>query len=91
MPIIRCETKPGLTPTQVVAGVKDVYGHQHFMLVDRAYLTVRANQAFLPVGVVFRDKEKGLALVEFAEEADSGAWRAWVQLADIAENSEVAA
>ncbi len=61
------------------------------MLVDRDYLTVQNGASYLPVGVVFRDKEKGVALVEFAEEADSGAWRAWVSLADLLEQSETAA
>jgi hypothetical protein len=72
----------------VVAGVSDVYGRQHFMLVDRDFLAVREGVSYLPVGVVFRDKEKGVALVEFAEEADSGAWRAWVRLGELRENSE---
>jgi hypothetical protein len=91
MLLIRCETKPGLTPAQAVAGVRDVYGQQHFMLVDRDFLMVRDGQAYLPVGVVFRDKEKGVALIEFVEEADSGAWRAWVLLTDLLEKSETAA
>jgi len=85
---IRCETKQGIGSGQVVAGVGDVYGHRHFMLVDRDFLAVRDGVAYLPVGVVFRDSEKGVALIEFAEEADSGAWRAWVRLEDLLENSE---
>lgn len=58
------------------------------MLVDRDFLTVRDGVAYLPVGVVFRDREKGVALIEFAEEADSGAWRAWVPLEDLLDNNE---
>ena len=85
---VRCETRPGLSSRNVVAGVSDVYGRQHFMLVDRDFLAVREGVSYLPVGVVFRDKEKGVALVEFAEEADSGAWRAWVRLGELRENSE---
>jgi hypothetical protein len=88
---VRCETKTGLSPSQAVAAVKDVYGQPHFLLVDRDYLTVRNGASYLPVGVVFQDREKGVALIEFAEEADSGAWRAWVSLADLLEKSETAA
>jgi hypothetical protein len=88
---VRCETKQGLNPDQVVAGVGDVYGRRHFMLVDRDFLAVQDGVPYLPVGVVFRDREKGVALIEFAEEADSGAWRAWVYLGDLLENSETPA
>jgi hypothetical protein len=91
MPLLRCESREGLTPAQAVAGVQDLYGQRHFMLVDRDFLAVRDGQAYLPVGLVFRDREKGVALIEFAEEADSGAWRAWVPLADLLEKGETAA
>lgn len=90
MQLLHCETREGLTPAQAVAGVKDLYGRHHFLLVDRDFLTFHNGEAYLPVGVVFRDKEKGVALIEFAEEADSGAWRAWVPLADFLK-SETAA
>jgi hypothetical protein len=73
---------------RVVASVADVYGRQHRMLVDHDFLTVREGISYLPVGVVFRDRDKGVALIEFAEEADSGAWRAWVRLRDCLENSD---
>jgi hypothetical protein len=73
----------------VVAGVGDVYGNRHFMLVDRDFLAVRDGVPYLPIGVILRDKEKGVALIEFAEEADSGAWRAWVPLQDLLEQKQV--
>ena len=85
---VRCETREGLNPRQRVAGVEDVYGRRHFLLVDRDYLTEQDGIPYLPVGVVHRNKEKGAALIEFAEEADSGAWRAWVPLEDLLETSE---
>jgi hypothetical protein len=88
---VRCETKPGLSSDNVVAGVADVYGHRHYMLVDRDFLLFRDGVAYLPIGVVFRDKEKGVALIEFAEEADSGAWRAWVRLGDLLETRKAPA
>jgi hypothetical protein len=91
MALIRCETREGLRPGQAVAGVKDVYGRRHFMLVDRDFLTVHEGTPYLPVGVVFRDTDKGAALIEFAEEADSGAWRAWVSLADLLDKNEAVA
>jgi hypothetical protein len=73
-----------------VAGVKGLSGRHHFLLVDRAFLTFRGGEAYLPVGVVYRDKDKGVDLVEFAEEADSGAWRAWVPLADFLDGETAA-
>jgi hypothetical protein len=91
MPLVRCETRPGLQPDQAVASVKDVYGRRHFLLVDRAFLSVQNGHAYLPVGLVFQDAEKGVGLIEFAEEADSGAWRAWVPLIDLLDKSESAA
>jgi hypothetical protein len=91
MPFVRCETRQGLHAGQAVAGVRDVYGQRHLLLVDRDFLTVHEGESYLPVGVVLRDRDKGVALIEFAEEADSGAWRAWVSLADLWEKSETAA
>jgi hypothetical protein len=40
---------------------------------------------------VHRDKEKGVALIEFPVEADSGAHRLWVPLASLLEANGAAA
>jgi hypothetical protein len=85
---VRCETRKSTGSGRLVAGVGDVYGRRHFMLVDRDFLIEREGIPYLPVGVVFRDQDKGVALIEFADEADSGAWRAWVPLDDLLENGE---
>ncbi len=46
---------------------------------------------FLPIGVVYRDKEKGVALIEFPVEADSGTHRIWVPLTSLLEPNGVPA
>jgi hypothetical protein len=38
---------------------------------------------YLPVGVVHRDRERGVALIELPQEADSGAHRLWVPLSSL--------
>src|SRR5437899_10579406 len=68
---IRCETRPGISSRNLVAGVGDVYGHRHFMLVDRDFLAVRGGGPYLPVGDACRHRDKGVALIEFAEARDS--------------------
>jgi hypothetical protein len=88
---VRCETEESLSPRRVIAAVKDIYGRRHSFLVDRGFLTVRDGVSYMPVGVVFRDKEKNVALIEFQEEAGSGCWRAWVSLDNLLEKGDVSA
>jgi hypothetical protein len=64
----------------VTAIVWDVGGRRHFLTVDRDFLTIKEEKFYLPIGTVYEDKEKGVALIEFPFEADSGSYRAWVPL-----------
>jgi hypothetical protein len=71
--------------------VRDTADVRTFLQVDRNLLTQRQGQAYLPVGLVYRDKEKGVALIEFPVETDSGAHRLWVPLASLLEANGAAA
>ena len=88
---VLCEqVGPGMRASERAVTVRDIRGHSELLLVENDFLSVQGDKTYLPVGVVFRDRDKGVALIEFAEEADSGAWRAWVPLADFLK-SETAA
>ena len=75
---VRCEVHPGVGAVDASVAVRDTRDVRTFLQVDRNLLTERRGQAYLPVGLVHQDKERGVALIEFPVEADSGAHRLWV-------------
>ena len=52
------------------------------------FVTRRQGQTYLPIGVVYKDRDKGVALIEFPHQADSGASRIWVPLSSLLESNE---
>ncbi len=56
--------------------MKDINGRQESLQVNDDFLTYEEGRSYLPVGVVYRDKDK--VLIEFPHEADSGTYRIWV-------------
>jgi hypothetical protein len=85
MILVRCEVHPGLGCEDASVAVRDVQNVHAFLHVDQAFLSRRQGRAYLPVGVVRRDRERGVALIELPHEADSGAHRLWVPLTDLLE------
>ena len=67
--------------------VKDVHGRRQFLRVEHDFLTVANGKTYLPVGLVYQDSQRQLALIEFPHEADSGANRLWVRLTDLLQDT----
>jgi len=85
MMLVVCEVRPGVGKVDVSVAVRDTDNVPTFLHLDRNYVAHRHGKTYLPIGTVYRDKEKGVALIEFPEEADSGAHRIWVPLASLLE------
>jgi hypothetical protein len=85
MALVLCEVHPGLGARDASVAVRDVQNVRTFLHVDRAFLSRHQDRAYLPVGVVHRDRERGVALIELPHEADSGAHRLWVPLSSLQE------
>jgi hypothetical protein len=80
---VLCEVRPGLSKLTSSAGVKDVNNVPTYIGVDLDFIKKHEGQTYLPIGTVYRDREKGVALIEFPYEAESGAHRIWVPLSSL--------
>jgi hypothetical protein len=85
MALVLCEVRPGLGQNDASVGVEDVRHVRSFLHVDLDFLTRQHDRTYLPVGLVYQDAEKGVALIELPFEADSGTWRLWVPLSSLGE------
>ena len=83
MPLVLCEARPGADTVTDSVAVRDTNNLRTFLSIDRGFVTRRQGQTYLPIGVVYRDRDRGVALIEFPVEADSGAHRIWVPLASL--------
>jgi hypothetical protein len=72
-----------MRPSERSVLVRDVRGHSELILVEANYLTVQGDKTYLPVGVVFIDRQREVVLVEFPHEPITGGNRAWVRSADL--------
>jgi hypothetical protein len=91
MAMVLCEVRPGAGTVDVSVNVRDIYNVQTFLSIQHDFVTKRHGKTYLPIGVVYKDREKGVALIEFPVEADSGAHRIWVPLSSLLETSEASA
>ena len=91
MMLVRCEVRPGVDGVAVSVAVRDTANQPTFLEMDRNMVTHRRGQTYIPIATVYRDKEKGVALIEFPIEADSGAHRIWVPLTSLLEPNGVSA
>jgi hypothetical protein len=82
---VLCEVHPGLGKRDASVAVQDVQNVRTFLHVDRDFLTREHDRIYLPVGIVRRDRERGVALIELPQEADSGTHRLWVPLSSLLE------
>jgi hypothetical protein len=87
MTMVRCEVYPGPGVVAVSVAVRDINQVKTFLEIQHDFVTRQEGQWYLPIGVVHKDKEKGVALIEFPVEADSGAHRIWVPLSALAERN----
>lgn len=83
MAYIVCNLSEGLRPSEVTVEVRDVKGRREYLRVPRYFVEEIQNKFYLPIGVVYHDRDKDLFLIEFSHEADSGANRIWVPGASI--------
>jgi hypothetical protein len=80
---IICDVSDGLRASEATVTVRDYAGRTEYLPLDRAMLARSNGKHLLPVSLLYRDEEKGAALVELPDEADSGISRIWVRVADI--------
>jgi hypothetical protein len=85
MVLVLCEVQPGGGTVSTSVAVRDTRNVRTFLEVARDFVTQRHGRHYLPVGLVHRDKDRGVALIEFPVEADSGAHRIWVPLSSLLE------
>jgi hypothetical protein len=85
MQFVSCEM--GVLVGQVGASVavRDHANAPTILHLDRSLVVQRQGKHYVPVGLIHRDKDRGLALIEFPVEADSGAHRVWVPLSSLAQ------
>jgi hypothetical protein len=88
--LVACEVYyPSAESLAISVGVRDTSNQPTYLEIQRDFVAHRQGKTFLPIGVVYRDKEKGVALIEFPVEADSGVHRIWVPLASLLEPNGV--
>lgn len=75
---VQCEVSEGLRPAEATVAVADVHDRRQCLRVERDFLTAVKGQWYLPVGVVYDDRQNPWVLIELPHEADSGANRLWV-------------
>ena len=84
--LVLCEVRyPKQKGVAVGVAVRDTSNEPTNLEIQGDFVVHRDGKTYLPIGVVYRDKEKGSALIEFPVEADSGAHRIWVPLTSLRE------
>jgi hypothetical protein len=91
MALVRCEVHPGVGTVATSVAVRDTSNVRTFLEIQRDFVTQRQGEYYLPVGLVYRDRDKGVALIEFPVEADSGAHRIWVPLSSLLDSNGASA
>jgi hypothetical protein len=81
---IRCDDVfEGLREEERTVAIHDVVtGQRSFLRVESDFLTYYEGKHYLPVGVVQKEPQLDLALIELPQEPDAGNARLWVRLAD---------
>jgi hypothetical protein len=80
---VLCEVSEGLRKSEATVKLRGYDGRPEFLPVDRGLLSQEGGKSYLSVGLIHIDPEKQAALVSLPIEADSGAHRIWVRLADL--------
>jgi hypothetical protein len=85
MMLLECTVRRGRGTVADSVTVRDTANQPTHLEIQSDFVAHRNGKTYLPIGVVYRDKDKGVALVEFPVEADSGAHRIWVPLTSLLE------
>ncbi len=84
MALVACDqVTKGLRSSERTVSLLDAQGRKEFLRVEEGFLTQENGKSWLPVGVVYEDKARGIVLVELPQEAESGTNRLWVRFSDI--------
>jgi hypothetical protein len=73
----------GLRNSERTVAVRDVHGRREFLRVEADFLTSEGGRPWLPVGKIYEDKDRQIALIELPQEAASGTNRLWVRLSAV--------
>jgi hypothetical protein len=77
---IRCtEVVPGLRDSEAAPRFVDFAGRNHYIRVERDFLTEKDGLYWLPVDIVHVDPKTKAVLVELPHEAETGANRIWIK------------
>ncbi|MBI1914486.1 MAG: hypothetical protein HYS12_07070 [Planctomycetes bacterium] len=88
MALLACKVTKGLREAEATVEIKDFHDRNHFLPVDRDFLNVEDGKHYLPVTVMQIDPKSKAALIGLPLEADSGAHRVWVKLAQLTDLTE---
>jgi hypothetical protein len=80
---VPCEVSEGLRKSEATVKLVTLDGRPEFLPVDRGLLSMEGDKHFLSVPILHINQEKKAALIALPVEADSGAHRVWVRLAQI--------
>ena len=78
MPYVLCNETDGLRPSEVTVEIRDIDDRPEFLRVHRDFVKKFKNAYYLPIGIVYHDRDKDVFLIELPHEADSGTNRLWV-------------
>jgi hypothetical protein len=78
MPYVICRIDEGLRPSEVTVEVRDIDDRPEFLRVHADFVKKFESNYYLPIGVVYHDRDNDRSLIELPHEADSGASRLWV-------------
>ncbi len=85
-----CDTvEEGLRPSEVTVGVKSSKGRAEFLRVSSTNLLDSDGRKYLAVGLIHVDPSTQQHLIQFPQEADSGANRIWVPATSILKDAKV--
>ena len=84
---ILCEdVSRGLRSEERAVTVRNaVSGQRSQLRVETEFLTLRDGKYYLPIGIVQKEPQLGLVLVELSQDTDMGNRRLWVRAADFLE------
>jgi hypothetical protein len=85
MAYVLCTINDGLRPAEVTVSVCDNEKRPEFLRVHRDFVKNINDAWYLPIGIVFHDRDRELLLIELPHEADSGTNRLWVNAPSILE------
>src|SRR4051812_36497676 len=76
MPALLCEqVGPGMREAERTVAVKDLQGQREYLRVPFGFLHAVGEAFYVPVGLVYEDTARQVALIELPQEGERGNWR----------------